>query len=101
MAQDERGAIVEILRQHAPVLRQQGVRGLVLFGSIARGEADHTSDIDLAGEFDTTNGFSLIDLVGVQHQLADLLRRPVDLVSLTSLKGEVRKQVEREAMRAF
>ncbi len=74
---------------------------LRLFGSVARGEADGASDVDLAGEFDTAQGFSLIDLVGVEQDLSDLLGRRVDLVSLRGLKPFVRARVEREGVLAF
>jgi predicted nucleotidyltransferase len=42
--------IIAILRSHELELRRAGVRRLSLFGSAARGEANATSDIDLAAE---------------------------------------------------
>ncbi len=97
----ERERILATLRRHAPDLARQGVLSLRLFGSVARGEADEASDVDLAGEFDTAQGFSLIDLVGVEQDLSDLLGRRVDLVSLRGLKPFVRARVEREGILAF
>ena len=100
-AQEERDKILAILRRCAPALRTRGVRGLVLFGSLARGDADDHSDVDLAGEFDTAAGFSLLDLVRVEHDSSDLLGRRVDLVSLNGLKPLIRARVERDAIRAY
>jgi predicted nucleotidyltransferase len=44
MAREEREEILATLRRHAPELATRGVRGLLLFGSVARGEADPASD---------------------------------------------------------
>ena len=40
------------MRAHDEELRQAGLRSLSLFGSLARGETEMDSDIDLAAEFD-------------------------------------------------
>jgi uncharacterized protein len=41
-------ALLAILRAHQAELRARGVESLTLFGSIVRGEANWTSDVDLA-----------------------------------------------------
>jgi hypothetical protein len=50
--EEERERILAALRRHAPALAARGVRGLLLFGSVARGEADQASDVDIAGGSD-------------------------------------------------
>ncbi len=45
-------------------------------------------------EFDRAVGY--FGLVALQDHLADLLRRPVDLGTLASLKPRIRRQVERD-----
>jgi predicted nucleotidyltransferase len=71
-----------------------GVRSLALFGSLARDEATDQSDVDLLVEFDRAVGY--FGLVALQDHLADLLRRPVDLGTLASLKPRIRQQVEQD-----
>ena len=48
----ERVRVLMALRALEAELRYRGVRALRVFGSIARGEADRTSDIDLLAEID-------------------------------------------------
>lgn len=67
-----------------------------LFGSIARGEDDAGSDIDLLVEF--TSEATLLDEVGLRLALADLLRVDVDVVAVDSLRGPLRDRVLREAV---
>jgi predicted nucleotidyltransferase len=49
----ERDEIIATLRPALPDLRQRWpIRSLALFGSMVRGEAKETSDVDLLIEFD-------------------------------------------------
>ena len=70
---------------------------LRLFGSVARREAGN--DVDLVAEFD--RAWSLIDLVGLENRLSDLLGRPVDVAQERRLKPRVQANVDREAVVAF
>jgi uncharacterized protein len=90
--------VIQILAAHAPVLREQGVRSLILFGSIARREARADSDVDLVVEFDHPVGY--FALFRLQDQLADWLGRPVDLATAESLRPELRQRVQSEGLRA-
>lgn len=92
-----RHEVIATLQAHAAELRAAGIVRLRLFGSVARGEAGN--DVDLVAEFDRT--LSLIDLVGLENMLSDLLGRKVDLAQERMLKPRVRTNVEREAVLAF
>ena len=74
---------------------------LSLFGSAARDEARADSDIDLLAAFDDARGLSLLDMIGIENRLADLLGRPVDLIEEGTLRPRARQNVSREAVRAF
>lgn len=89
--------MLETLRAHEPELKAAGIARLRLFGSVARGE--HGNDVDLVAEFDRS--LSLIDLIGLENRLSDLLGRKVDLAQERSLKPRVRMNVDREAVLAF
>ena len=92
------------LRALAPTLRSRGLRRLRLFGSIARGEANLTSDVDLIGEIERldSGGFSLIDLIRLEEELSEKIGRPVQMTTAPEkMRSYVRDQVEREATEIF
>lgn len=93
--------VVGILRAHEPELRAAGILRLYLFGSIARGAERSDSDVDLLAAFDETRQLSILDVIGIENRLFDLLGRRVDLVEEGTLKPRVRRNAEREAIRAF
>ena len=97
----DREAVISTLRAHEPELREVGIVALALFGSSVRGEGRPDSDIDLLAEFDDRRQFSLLDVIGIEDRLSDLLGQRVDLVEAGTLKTRVRQRVDREAVRAF
>lgn len=56
------------------------IKELWLFGSVLRKDFNPKSDIDFMAQFDTESQMSLLDLIRAEHELSDLLGRPVDLV---------------------
>jgi len=97
----DREAVIAALRAHEPELKAAGVVRLSLFGSTARDTARPDSDIDLLAAFDATRPLSLLDVIRIENQLAELLGQPVDLMEEGTLKPRVRQNVDREAVRAF
>ena len=89
------------MRGHELELRAAGVIRLSLFGSTARGDHGPDSDIDLLAVFDDTSRISLLDVVGIERQISEMLGRSVELVGEGTLKPRVRKNIEAEAVRAF
>jgi predicted nucleotidyltransferase len=65
----KREEILQIAAEH-------GARTVRVFGSVARGEADTASDLDLLVEMEP--GRSLLDLGGLLMELQDLLGCRVD-----------------------
>jgi predicted nucleotidyltransferase len=82
----------EILRTAA----KYGAYNVRVFGSVARGEADEKSDIDLLVDMDP--GRSLFDLGGLLTDLQDLLGCEVDVVPEDSLRERIRERVLKEAV---
>lgn len=66
-----------------PILQSQGVLKAALFGSVARGEDQPGSDIDLLVEL--TDDKTLLDLVGLKLDLEDSLGGKVDVVTYDSI----------------
>lgn len=97
----ERDQVIATLRAHEPALRDAGIVRLALFGSTARGDQGSASDVDLLAAFDDTRRISILDIVGMELDLAEMLGCKVDLVEEGTLKLRVRQSVEAEAVRAF
>ena len=66
-----------------------------VFGSVARGEDQENSDIDIL--VDALPGATLLDLGGLQVQLEDLLGVKVDLATPEELHRRIRAKVLAEA----
>lgn len=97
----DRDNVIAKLRAHERELKQAGIVRLSLFGSTARGDSGPDSDVDLLAAFDATRRISLLDVVHIQNEIADLLGCAVDLTEEGTLKPRVEKTVEAEALRAF
>jgi uncharacterized protein len=97
----DREQVIATLRDHEQELKEAGIVRLSLFGSTARGDASPESDVDLLAAFDESRKLSLLDVVGIELQLADLLGARVDLSEEGKLKPLVRQSAEVEALRAF
>jgi predicted nucleotidyltransferase len=93
--------VIARLREHQAELRSAGIVRLSLFGSTARNEARTDSDIDLLAAFDDDQPLSLLDIIGIENRIADLLGQPVDLIEEGSLRPRARQSVSRELVRAF
>ena len=80
-------ALVEAHRNEikAIVARHRG-RSVAVFGSVARGDENPDSDIDLLVEFE--QGASLFDQVRIGQDASELLGRRVDIVSVRALLAE-------------
>jgi uncharacterized protein len=97
----DREYVIGMLRAHERELKQAGIVRLSVFGSTARGDRGPSSDVDLLAAFDENRRLSLLDLVGIERQLAELLGCAVDLAEEGRLRPHVQKSVEAEAVRAF
>jgi hypothetical protein len=82
----------EILR----IAARHGAHNVRVFGSVARGEADAQSDIDLLVEFEPDR--SLLDHAALWLELQELLGCKVDVVSEGGVKARIRDRVLREAL---
>lgn len=78
------------------IVRIHGALNVCVFGSRARGESREDSDLDLL--VDLEEGRSLLDLIGIEQDLEDLLGRPVDVVTRRELSPYLRERVLAEAV---
>lgn len=92
MLKELRQKRTEILKLAA----QHGAYNVRIFGSVARDEANAASDLDFL--VDLEPGRSLLDLGGLLMDLQELLQRPVDVVTESSLRPRIRERALREAL---
>ena len=101
----KRDEIIARLRAHEPELRAAGVSGLALFGSAARGEQQAGSDIDVVIRMSNearSEGFAYFGrLDSLNRRLAEILQRPVDVVTEPIRKDRLRRCIEKERVEAF
>ena len=69
------------------LLSKAGASNPRIFGSVARGEDDQSSDIDLLVDFDITRG--LIPIIRLNENLSQLLEEKVEVSPLKMLKPSV------------
>jgi len=80
-----------------PVLKKYGVIKASLFGSIVRGEMTKNSDIDILVEFQDDK--TLLDLVGLQNELIEKLKRKVDVITYNSIHPMLKEQILNEQVK--
>jgi len=85
----KRNDILQLASRH-------GAHHVRVFGSVARGEAGPTSDIDLLVQMDS--GRSLLDLIGLAQELESILQRKVDVLTDEGLSPYLKERIQAEAV---
>ena len=75
---------------------KHGASNIRVFGSVARGEANEQSDVDLL--VDLEPGRSLLDHIGLMQDLEDLLGRSVDVATPSALHKRIKDRVMQDAI---
>ena len=75
-------------------LKKSDVKKASIFGSVARGESNKKSDVDLLIEFKGKK--SLLDLVRLKMKLEELLGRKVDILTYKSINPLIKKRILNE-----
>ena len=82
----------------AAVCERYGVARMEVFGSLARGEAQAGSDIDILVTFKPGVRGGM-EFVGLQQELEALFGRPVDLLTRSAVERSPNKYFRRFALR--
>ena len=78
------------------IAQHYGARTVRVFGSVARGEAEPESDVELLVEFEPGQG--LLSHAALIRELEQLLGCKVDVASQNGLKERIRSRVLAEAV---
>jgi predicted nucleotidyltransferase len=94
---------LDILRRHQEALRARGIVHAALFGSVARGEADTASDVDIMIELDPDLNLDIYAYAGLKNYVAGLFNgsTEVDVVNKAALKSHLRQPITTDAIYAF
>lgn len=87
---DKRQAILDLAAKH-------GASNVRVFGSVARGEAQPESDVDLLVDWDIAR-ISAWGGVGLDIELSKLLGRKVDVLSIEDVHWALRERVQKEVI---
>lgn len=92
--------IEELVHQHREAIlklaEKHGAFNVRVFGSVVRGEATETSDVDFLVDFPAD--YRLWDRIGLKQDLEDLLGRKVDVVLAKRLREMIREDILRDAV---
>jgi len=86
--------IEEIKERIIPILGRSGIKKAAIFGSLAKGEAKTSSDIDILVEI--KSDMSLLDYIGIKLELEEALKMRVDLVEYETIKPLIREKILNE-----
>lgn len=89
--------IEEVKKKVIPVLKRHGATKAGLFGSLVRGQIRKRSDLDVL--VDLPRNLSLIDVVGIQQEIEEVVGRKVDLVQYDAIKPLLKKYILSEEIR--
>ena len=91
--------IEEIKKKAIPVFKQYGVEYAGVFGSVARGEDNEKSDIDLLVEIKKSIG--IYEFIGLQQELEKILGKKVDLVSKGAINKYIKPYIEKDLLKIY
>lgn len=104
MDDDQRIAPRDVLRTERgkilSLLAERGIRDVRVFGSLARGDDDPQSDIDLLVELPDSGsaGGELLTALGLSEELSQLVRTRVEVATPRTLRADVRAAALAEAV---
>jgi predicted nucleotidyltransferase len=96
----DRESVIRILRAHEAELRAEGISHVYLFGSVARGEADEKSDVDLFYDYDPER-FGFLQFMRIRELAPEIVGQAVDIMPRDGIHPFIRARVESAAVQVF
>lgn len=88
--------VIELFKRNRVELDQRGVKSLGIFGSVVRGEATVSSDIDVLVEFNRPVG--LFEFIRLKYYLEEITSCQVDLVTHDAIRPAMREAILSEVV---
>ncbi len=96
----DKDSVIRILRAHEAELRAEGISHVYLFGSVARGEADEKSDVDLFYDYDPDR-FGFLQFMRIRELAPEIVGQAVDIMPRDGIHPFIRANVESAAVQVF
>ncbi|SRR5260370_995464 len=93
--------VLDALRSHEAELRKFGVSHAAVFGSVARGQASASSDVDVLVELDQDHPIGVFEYARLKLYINEILKGAGDVVNRRTLKPLLRDSILRDAIHAF
>jgi predicted nucleotidyltransferase len=93
--------VLQTLRARESELRRLGVSHAAVFGSVARGEATATSDIDVLVDLDEGRPIGVFGYARLKLYIGEILHGTSDVVNRRTLKPLLRDSILHDAIHAF
>ena len=93
--------MIATLRPLSHELQALGTTSLFIYGSRARGDAHHLSDLDVYVDYDPSSRFSLVTLAHIKHLIEDATGLDVDITTLNSIPEPSRVEIATDAIQVF
>jgi uncharacterized protein len=91
------GEIKRIISEHRQELKERYmITEIGIFGSYVRGEQHKKSDVDMLVAFE--GPISLLELIGAENYISDLIHEKVDLVPKKDVRPELREVILNEVV---
>lgn len=97
----DRATVLDRLNSSKSQLRALGLKRLSLFGSVARGDDNAASDVDLAVILDERARIDLFRFAAISEQVARIVGVPVDLVVEPARNPRMQAQIDRDRLRVY
>jgi len=92
--------IKQIKELTLPVFQKHNIKEVYLFGSYSRGEANNKSDVDIFCESGDIE--SLLDHVGVETELEEVLGKHVDLITFgSSMNSYFKRALDKDKIKLW
>ena len=89
--------VLEYLRENKDYFyRRYGIKSIKLFGSVARGEDNENSDIDLLIEFKDFKSANLRNYMGFIEEVKNVFKRKVDVATNDMIKPLLWKYIKKD-----
>lgn len=84
----------ELFEEIVHLLKNKGAKKIAVFGSYVRGKEEPESDIDIIVEFSERK--SLMDIVGIEQELSEMLGIKADLLTEKSISPYLIDRIKKE-----
>jgi len=88
--------VLKVIKAQENLFNNYHIKTLALFGSTARNEATENSDLDFLVDFNKSPTLSMY--MNLKFYLEELFNKPVDLVTIKSIKPIIKESILAEAV---